>query len=132
MEKAELLELIKKDVAKFNQMRRDNPREVIDLSGTNLEGINLEEANLSHANLRGANLKNARLNGVNLHSADLTDADLRGADLGDLAIPDRRRFCLHPAALSSVRYDKAQLETMLNILNANRDWLIKYEIVPKT
>ena len=130
MDKQELLQLLS-DVAQFNQFRRDNPREPIDLSNTNLRGQDLSGADLNAANLRGADLRGANLSGVNLHRAILDDADLRGADLGDLFDPARRRVCLHPSMFQGVHYDREQMEAMLEILNSNHDWQIRYQLVPK-
>ncbi len=149
MEKAQWLQLLLGDVAAFNEYRRANPKEPVDLSDSDLSkanlrgafladanlaqvalvGADLTKANLSSVNLQGANLQGADMTDVTLHRADLTGADVRGAKVGGLV--GDGRMCLHPACFENVLYDKAQLEGALEVLNRNRAWQIKYELVPK-
>lgn len=149
MERDRLLELLLTDVPAFNDYRRANPTEPADLSHANLGGAKLRQAyladadlqhavlknadlvkaNLGGANLRGADLQGADLTDSTLHRADLTGADLRGAKVG--AIVGDGRICLHPTCFEGVLYDKEQLEAVLEILNRNRAWEIKYQLLPK-
>ena len=78
--------LIKKDIQKWNEWRRENLSKKIDLQGANLRLANLQYAdlqgaNLQYADLRVANLRRAKLQGANLQYADLRRAKLQGADL---------------------------------------------------
>jgi len=91
MAKQEQVEILKSGVQEWNQWRRNNNKEIIDLSSTNLRFSNLIYANLNSANLHhsclvranlvGANLMGARLNKANLFGADLMGAHLNGVDL---------------------------------------------------
>ncbi len=130
-DKEQLIELAKTKVGEFNQLRRDNPRAVSDLSGADLKGGNLQGANLSGINLTGANLSGADLLNANFHRANLDGADLRGAKLGGWSGEPCMRMCLHEGNFLNAHYDRAQLEEMLRVMNLNGDWEIKYEIVPK-
>ncbi len=129
--KEQLIEMVRTKVAEFNQARRDNPRLVSDLSGANLQGANLGGGNLSGINMAGANLNGADLVNANFHRTNLDGADLRGAKLGNWAGEPCMRMCLHESSFRNGRYDRAQLEEMLRVMNLNADWEIKYEIVPK-
>ncbi len=149
MQKDQWLELLR-DVAAFNDYRKANPKEAVDLAGADLTGAqlvhanlgdadlqaatlanaNLYKANLNGANLRGANLQGADLNDTTLHRAELAGADLRGAKVGGLV--GDGRICLHPSCFEGVTYDKAHLEAVLDVLNRNSLWQIRYELVPKS
>ncbi len=142
------LDLLKQGVDAINQFAAANPEVTIDLSGADLSGMDLSGLRIQGANLQGANLKNAVLkksflNAVNLkcvdlrgadcsgtsfHRADFTGADVRGVDFEDPFAP---RFCVHHTSFERVRWSKEQLEGLLRILNENRDWEIRYELVPK-
>ena len=87
MNKEELIQLLKTDVAAFNTCRRETEFASIDLTFANLKDANLTRANLRCADLRGANLRGANLTRANLTFADLRCADLRGADLDYSCIP---------------------------------------------
>ncbi len=150
MERDEALELLKKDPAQFNKFKADNPRLRLDLHSADLEGQNLAKADLRRANLeaasfRRANLEGAELNncrlvaadfreanldGANFHRAQLQDADLRGARLGTFD-GESLRLCCHAELFRGVRLDREHLEEFLRVLNLNRDWEIRYQIVPK-
>jgi hypothetical protein len=41
------------------------------------------------------------------------------------------RICLHSTNLKDVHWDKEQIEAMLEVLNQNPDWAVRYEVVPK-
>ncbi|MBI4496669.1 MAG: pentapeptide repeat-containing protein [Chloroflexi bacterium] len=149
MQRQGWVQLLLNDVSAFNEYRRANPKESVDLSRADLSkaaleraylgdadlqeatlaDANLTKANLSGANLRGANLQRANLTDATLHRADLTGADLRGALVGGW-IGDGR-ICMHPACFENVHYDKAQLEQVLAVLNRNRAWHISYTITLK-
>lgn len=150
MEHQEALELLKKDLAQFNQFKADNPRLSLDLRGANLEGQNLVKADLRRTNLEGAcfrraNLEEAELNNcrlvnvdfreanlahANFHRAELQGADLRGAKLGRFD-EESLRLCFHADCFRGVRLDREHLEEFLRVLNMNQDWDIRYQIVPK-
>lgn len=149
MEKHQWRALLLKDVAAFNDYRKANPKEPVDLRGADLSNADLQRANLGDADLQGAalveaNLIKAVLSGANLqdtnlqradmtdatlHRADLTGADLRGAKVGGLV--GDGRICLHPTCFERVLFDKEQLEGALEVLNRNSAWHIKYELIPK-
>jgi uncharacterized protein YjbI with pentapeptide repeats len=78
MTKNELIQLLKADVAGFNEYRRKNPGP-LDLSKADLIGADLTEADLTEADLTETNLSGARLFMADLTKADLTKADLTGA-----------------------------------------------------
>ncbi|MBI4233511.1 MAG: pentapeptide repeat-containing protein [Chloroflexi bacterium] len=149
MDTGELLGMLKRDVNAFNRFRRENPTAAIDLGGVDLSGANLAHADLNRANLAGANLRRANLQGANLGSAVLEKADLREADLtsanlhrvglqgADLqgtrigGFDGDGRLCMNASSFRGVKWDREQIEEMLQILNQNDRWLIKYQIVPK-
>lgn len=103
MANAEQLALLKEGVEGWNNWRRKEPDQRINLSqadlvlanliGANLTGANLIEAqlqvafltetNLTGANLTGANLTRANLVGANLTRAKLLGAQLTGANLSE-------------------------------------------------
>ncbi len=149
MDKDQWLELLTGDVTAFNDYRKANAKEPVDLSGADLsarvlERANLSDVNLEGANLTGANLVRANLSGANLraanfrradltesvlHRADMTQADFRGAKVGGLF--GAGRICMHPTCFEQVLYDREQLEDVLAVLNRNQSWQIRYEIVAK-
>ena len=93
MADSEHVEVVKVGAAAIAEWLREDPEEVLDLSGADLRGADLSEANLRVADLSGANLRGAdlgeadlhgaRLSGANLHGARLSGANLRGADLSE-------------------------------------------------
>lgn len=134
----------------FRRYIGDNSRDKVDLAGADLrgcdiEGLNLQGANLEGANLAGCSLRGARLNSSNLrganlrgcdlsetgmHRADLTGADLRGTTGARFGSGDSR-LCVAPASFDGVHWDRAALAAMLELMNLNPDWEIRYEIVPR-
>lgn len=150
MEREEALELLKNDLPRFNKFKADNPRLRLDLHGADLSGCelakadlrraNLEGAHFRRANLQGAELNNCRLVGAdfrganldaaNFHRTELQDADLRGAKLGSFD-QESLRVCLHADCFRGVRLDREHLEELIRVLNLNRDWEIRYQILPK-
>ncbi len=148
MTREEALDLLKNDVARFNELRQ-NDQEHLDLSGvdlsrTNLKGADLRRIDFTGATFQGTNLSEAQFNGdilrdADLRGTDLTDANfhharMQGADIRGAEIsPNTRmgRLCVNLASFEKVRWDKSFLEEILVILNKNEDWLIQYEIIPK-
>ena len=61
MNNKQLLELLKTDVEKFNQYRKEYPKQRIDLFGVDLRGVDL-----IGADLRGVDLTRANLDGANM------------------------------------------------------------------
>ncbi len=110
------------------------------LEGLNLQGSNLEDANLEGCSLRGTRLNSSNLRGANLrgcdltetgmHRADLTGADLRGSFGARFGVADSR-LCMAPASFEGVQWDRAAIESMLELINLNPAWHVRYEIVPK-
>jgi uncharacterized protein YjbI with pentapeptide repeats len=81
-----------KDMAEWNEWRKENPKEKVLLWEANLEGADLVGANLEGADLVGANLEGARLAGANLEGADLVRANLEGAYLSRANLEGARLF----------------------------------------
>ncbi len=118
----------------------------LDLSGCNLvkanfAGANLAAANFSSANLQGgslaaANLENGNLRdadcrGTGLHRARLQGADLRGAKMDKIGA-GAQLMCASANTFQGAHWEKAQLEEILEIINLNKDWEVRYEIVPRS
>ncbi len=149
MEKSELVAILRSDKAEFQRIRDRDPRAEVDLSGADLTGCDLTGAPLAgvrltnaclrdadctkavfrFADLSGADLRGARLEGANFHQAVLEEANLEGAKLGSFESPPR--MCLHVTSFRRVRWSREQLETMLQILNENESWEIRYQLVAK-
>jgi uncharacterized protein YjbI with pentapeptide repeats len=149
LEKSELIAILRSDKAEFERFRDQNPRVELDLSGADLSGCDLAGAALAgvklsnasfrdadctkavfrFANLSGADLRGAKLEGANFHQAVLEGANLEDATLGSFAAPPR--MCLHVDSFRGVRWSREQLEMMLQILNENVNWEIRYQLVPK-
>ena len=87
MNKEELIQLLKTDVAALNAYRRETEFAPIDLRGADLEGADLTDADLTRADLTRANLTRADLTRANLTRANLTRADLTRADLDYSCLP---------------------------------------------
>jgi uncharacterized protein YjbI with pentapeptide repeats len=85
------LAILQQGVEAWNAWRKQNPKDIPDLSEANLTRADLRGADLSGAKLHGtkfmnvnlsqAKLLQANLSGANLRRATLGKADLRGADL---------------------------------------------------
>lgn len=142
------LELLKQGVDVINKFAAEHPEVTIDLSGADLSGMTLSGLRIQSANLQGANLRNADLRRSFLNAANLRCATLRGADCtgtsfhrADFTGADVRemkfdgesppRLCIHASSFERVRWSKEQLEDILRMLNQNRDWEIRFELVPK-
>lgn len=116
-----------------------------DLAGADLAGANLNDADLSGANLAGATLRNCGLGGCDLRGADLRGADVRGtplhrsklqnADLRGVVLDPigvgRQLLCASAASFQDVRWDRERIEEFLQMLSTNKDWEVRWEIVPK-
>lgn len=74
MNNDQLLELLKSDVNKFNQYRKEYSDQKIDLYEADLYKLDLRYADLYKVDLYHANLI-----GADLRDANLTDANLKGA-----------------------------------------------------
>ena len=142
--------LVREGSAAVNQWVSGNPGQHLDLSGADLAGLDLNGYNFSDAglaganlagcdlrpcqlggaDLRGANLSGADIRSTPLHRAKLQEADFRGASL-DAIGAGRQLICTSPLSFQGARWDRERLEEILGILNLNRDWEIKWEIVPK-
>ncbi|MBI4310770.1 MAG: pentapeptide repeat-containing protein [Chloroflexi bacterium] len=151
MEKADVVKLLLGDVAEFNKRRQADQSlgANLDLSGVDLSNARLGKADLGRANLtgarlsgadltdgmltnaivEGADLQGANLKGVNMHRIRLKGANLAGADTEKFA--GGCRLCLHASNFEGVQWDKQQIEAMLQAINRNPNWNIKYEIVAK-
>ncbi len=95
-----------KRVQVWNQWRRDNPDEAIDLRSANLSGANLNYADLSSANLHCADLNRTDLSDANLNYADLSSANLHLAKFRDAKISGAN---LNRADLSGADLNDADL-----------------------
>lgn len=150
MTKEELIQMLKTDVARFNEYRQQNPNQErwdwrsVALRGLKLKGADLRRLDLTGADLAGADLREALFGGsvlrdVVFKGADLTEANfhhaqMQGADFRGARFSSRTawgRLCVNLASFEQVRWDKAFLEEVLQTLEQNRDWHIKYEISPK-
>jgi uncharacterized protein YjbI with pentapeptide repeats len=125
------IEILKEGVMVWNKWRAQNPRVVIDLSGSDLYGANLSEVNFNEANLEraflekadlgkadllGANLSQANLIDANLFDANLTRADLHRANLfganllgANLSAANMTGATLANAILTGARIDQAKV-----------------------
>ncbi|MEL6399558.1 MAG: toll/interleukin-1 receptor domain-containing protein [Cyanobacteria bacterium J06626_4] len=91
MANEEQVALLRQGAEVWNQWRRDNPNEAIDLIDVDLSGADLidvdlsgadfSDADLSFADLSGADLSFANLSFANLIDVDFSDADFSDADL---------------------------------------------------
>ncbi len=150
MANAEHVELVRSGVEAVNRFASENDGVTLDLEGADLHGLDLREAriqaacladaNLEGADLRGArihaadmrrcNLRGADLRGAGMHRADLTGADLRGARLEKMG-ESGQQMCISAASFEGVHWDRAELESILDIINLNPDWEIRYQVVPR-
>lgn len=109
----------------------DYPLMGADLRGANLSGCDLREAKLTNANLTEADLRNADARGATFHHSNLTRADLRGLRLDPFG-EETLVMCISPTTFQGARWDRDRLERILEVLNLNSDWQIRYEITPKS
>lgn len=150
MANSEHVALVREGSAAVAKFATENPGVHLDLSGADLHGLDLRGYNLSEANLagadltgcdlrtsglggadlRGATLRDADARGTGLHRAKLQESDLRGVNLEPIGV-GRQTVCASAVSFQNARWDKERLEELLGILNLNRDWEIRYELVPK-
>lgn len=142
--------LVRSGTEAVNAFAAEHDKASLDLTGAELRGIGLPGAELKGAKLRGADLRDADLRKTSLNSADLRDCDLRGADLRasnmhrtTLAGADLRgakldaigvgnqRMCIAPATFQDARWEREELERILEMINLNPDWHVRYDIVPR-
>ena len=124
------VEMLLRSVEEWNQARKANPGEKVNLSGANLyeadlykadlsgadlSGANLSEANLDEADLSRANLIKATLNKANLSGATLYEADLSMAHLIEVNLIEAK---LNKGNLSRANLYKAYLGKA-NLSDAN-------------
>ena len=120
------LEILKQGLVVWNQWRKENPSDEIDLSESTLSsavlqkadliGANLRQAELMRADLFGANLRRAYLGGAYLSEAHLARANLSTADLvgthfnrANLSGANLSKADLTGADLSEANLSKADL-----------------------
>ena len=150
MENKDYIDALKSSVGEFDELRKQDPNAVIDMTGADLSGLNLEKApllrvnlrdvnfegadltraNLSRAELWGARFKDAKLIDANMHRAVAEGADMRGVILS--GVEEESQVCLHPCIFKGAHWGKQEMEHFLSVLNQNADWEIKYELVPKS
>ncbi len=150
MANSEHLALVDRGVEAINRFADENPNVGLDLagadlsgrdlqsaklvganlSGANLSGCDLRQAKLANGNFTGADLRNADARGAALHHANLTQADLRGLRL-DRFGEEAFVMCISPTTFDGAHWDRDRLEHILEVLNLNSDWQIRYEITPK-
>ncbi len=150
MANPEHLELVRSGVEAINKAAAERDRELLDLEGADLSGLNLanarldganmanvdlsrsdlREARLNAANMSGCNLREADLRGAAMHRTDLTGADLRGARFDAIGIGGQR-ICVSPETFKDVHWDRDKLEEMLEQINLNPDWEVRWELAPK-
>ncbi|WP_051394518.1 pentapeptide repeat-containing protein [Leptolyngbya sp. Heron Island J] len=116
LDRLDLREILLRGSDTWNQWRKENPNDSIelrgadlrgaDLRGADLRGADLSEADLSRANLSRAQLSRAQLRGANLLGANLTEAQLRGAYLSGAYLSEANLF---GADLSGAQLRGAQL-----------------------
>ncbi len=92
----------KRDIAEWNQWRKEHPGEEILLEKANLEGAHLEYADLSFAHLENANLRKAHL-----ENSILWEAKLQGANLMETKLQGAKFMRAH---LQRVEFGGAELQ----------------------
>ena len=100
------------------------------LAGANLRECDLRDAKLNSCDMRGCDLRGADLRNTNMHRTILTGSDLRGAQLGRLGV-GHQRMCISPATFEDVNWERDELERILEMINLNPDYEVRYEIVPR-
>ena len=100
------------------------------LAGANLRGCDFRDAKLNSSDMRDCDLRDADLRNTNMHRTVLTGSDLRGAQLGKLGV-GHQRMCISPATFEDVNWDRDELIRILEMINLNPDYEIRYEIVPR-
>jgi hypothetical protein len=88
MTKGEMIDLLKSDVERWNEWRRDHPEFLIDLENVNFSNRDLSGADFSKALLSFADFNNTSLYGVDLEGAHIFVAYLDKANLRDANLAD--------------------------------------------
>jgi len=101
------------------------------LRGADLSECDLRDAALNSSDMRQVNLRDADLRNANLHRAVLTGADLRGVKLSPLSTGSMR-MCISPQTFDGVQWERDELERVLQMINLNPDYEVRYEIVPRS
>jgi uncharacterized protein YjbI with pentapeptide repeats len=150
MADAKHVELVRSGVDSLNAFAKEHQDVSLDLRGADLHGLDLRGARIQGARLAGANLRecdfrDARLNSsdmrgcdlrgadlrnTSMHRAVLTGSDLRGTRLGRLGV-GHQRMCISPATFDDVNWERDELERILEMINLNPDYEVRYEIVPR-
>lgn len=150
MANPEHVALVKTGVEAINGHAAEHEKTPLDLAAADLHGMDLRDAILKSAKLRGADLhdadlrnaslnssdmrdcdlRNADLRGANMHRTLLIGADLRGAKLAGLGVGNQR-MCIAPATFQGVRWERDELERIMQMINLNPDWQVRYEILPR-
>jgi uncharacterized protein YjbI with pentapeptide repeats len=114
------LDLIRQGALAWNEWRKNNSTEEIDLSCLELRDVDHSKAILKGANLQDANFRESELRGANLYVADLRRADFRGANLQGATFrgANLRGANLRGANLNRVSFVAANLEGA-NLTEAN-------------
>lgn len=130
MANAKQMLVLKQGAEIWNEWRKNNRGEGVDLSGEDLVGLDLRNidlggAELSQANLCGAILSKANFSKANLAQANLDAADLTGSNLCEanlsgtkLIMADLTKANLRKATLMDARLDDASLNEA-SLRNAN-------------
>ncbi len=100
------------------------------LAGADLRECDLRDARLNSSDMRGCDMRGADLRNTSMHRAVLTGSDLRGTQIGKLGV-GHQRMCISPATFEDVNWDRDELERILEMINLNPDYEIRYEIVPR-
>lgn len=119
----QMVSLLRRDVAEWNNWKEENQNVEVDLRGvdlseTDLRRVNLRKVDLSEADLAGVDLRRADLSRANLRGADLSRANLRGADLSRANL---RGTIFKRATLSEANLNK----TFLLRANLSEAYIIK-------
>ena len=144
------VKLVRSGVQSLNAFAEKHEDVSLDLRGADLQGLDLRGARLQGARLAGADLRKCDFRDAKLNSSDMRGCDLRGADLrntnmhrtvltgsdlrdtriGRLGIGDQR-MCISPATFKDVNWERDELERILEMINLNPDYEVRYEIVPR-
>jgi uncharacterized protein YjbI with pentapeptide repeats len=100
------------------------------LAGANFERADLRNVRFNSGDLRNANFRDADLRGASLHRANITGADLRGAKFETLGLGGQR-MCISPESFEAVHWERDEIARILEMINLNPDWEVRYEIVER-
>lgn len=144
------VELVRSGVEALNAFAEEHEDVSLDLRGADLRGLNLRgaqlqgsrlagadlrdcdfrDAKLNSSDMRGCDLRGADLRNTNMHRTVLTGSDIRNTKLGKLGV-GHQRMCISPATFEDVNWERDELERILEMINLNPDYEIRYEIVPR-